>query len=105
MIEGMVAGKVFGDPEARRGKGDSEFVVAKVRAQNNDAEVVIVNVIVFAAELGAALLDLRDGDAVSLVGSLSPKVWSDKQGNTRAALDMVATRMLAAGVEQKEEQR
>ena len=95
MIEGLVAGKVFGDPESRRGKGDSEFVVAKVRAQNNDGEVVIVNVIAFSAELGAALMDLRDGDAVALTGSLSPKVWSDKQGNTRAALDMVATRMLA----------
>lgn len=95
MIEGMVAGKVVGDPESRRGKGDSEFVVAKVRAQNNDGEMVIVNVIVFSADLGAALMELRDGDALALAGSLSPKVWSDKQGNTRAALDMVATRMLA----------
>lgn len=94
MIDGLVAGKVFGDPEARRGKGDSEFVVLKVRAQNNDGEVVIVNVIAFDAGLGAALMDLRDGDALALAGSLSPKVWSDKQGNTRAALDMVATRML-----------
>jgi single-stranded DNA-binding protein len=104
MIEGMVAGKIFGDPEARRGKGDSEFVVAKVRAQNNDGEVVIVNVIVFAADLGAVLMDLRDGDAVALAGSLAPKVWSDKQGNTRPALDMVATRILAGAYTELEKE-
>jgi hypothetical protein len=41
------------------------------------------------------LMGLRDGDAVSLRGSLSPKVWVDKQGVSRSALDMVATRVVA----------
>ena len=95
MIEGLVAGTVLGDPEARRGKADSSFVLVKVRAQNTDGELILVNVIAFSADLGAALLELRDGDAVALSGSLAPKVWSDKQGNTRPALDMVATRMLS----------
>lgn len=96
MIEGLVAGKLQGEAEARRGKGDSAFVVAKVRAATADGDWVMVNVIVFAAEVGAALLELRDGDALTLAGSIAPKVWSDKQGNTRPALDMVATRMLTA---------
>jgi hypothetical protein len=42
------------------------------------------------------LLALEDGDAVSLAGSLSPKVWSDKQGNAKPALDLVASRVISA---------
>jgi hypothetical protein len=36
---------------------------------------------------------------VSLAGSLLPKVWVDKQGVSRAALDMIAGRVLALGHE------
>jgi single-stranded DNA-binding protein len=77
------------------GKNNSIFVVAKVRAQGTQPELVIVNVIAFDNAAGKALLALRDGDAVSLSGSLLPKVWIDKQGVSRAALDMIATRVLA----------
>jgi hypothetical protein len=43
------------------------------------------------------LLALRDGDSVSAAGSLNPKVWTDKQGNTKPALDLVAHRVLSSG--------
>jgi single-stranded DNA-binding protein len=95
MIEGLVAGNIWGEPEKRVGKNNSIFVVAKVRAQGTQPELVIVNVIAFDNAAGKALLALRDGDAVSLSGSLLPKVWIDKQGVSRAALDMIATRVLA----------
>jgi single-stranded DNA-binding protein len=95
VIEGLVAGSIWGDPEKRMGKSNSIFVVAKVRAQGTQPELVIVNVIAFDVQVCKDLLALRDGDAVSLAGSLSPKVWIDKQGVSRAALDMVASRALA----------
>ena len=95
MIDGLVAGKLTGEPEQRLGKGDSPFVVAKLRAQTGDGEVLLVNVIAFDAAPRAALLALREGDAVAIAGSLTPKVWTDKQGNTRPALDLVAQRVLA----------
>jgi len=95
MIDSLIAGKVFGDPEQRRGKGETPFVVAKVRASTNDGESVLVNVIAFDEAPSAALLALRDGDSVALTGSITPKVWTDKQGNTRPALDMVTQRVLA----------
>ena len=97
MIEGLVAGNIWGDPEKRVGKNNSLFVVAKVRAQGTQSELVIVNVIAFDNAACKDLMDLRDGDAVSLSGSLLPKVWVDKQGVSRAALDMVASRVLAPG--------
>ena len=99
MIEGLVAGSVWGEPEKRMGKNDSVFVVAKLRAQGTQAELVIVNVIAFDHGVCKALLALREGDAVSLAGSLQPKVWVDKQGVSRAALDMIASRVLALGQE------
>lgn len=95
MIDGLVAGSVWGDPEKRVGKNNSIFVVAKLRAQGTQPELVIINVIAFEPLVCKALLDLRDGDAVSLSGSLLPKVWIDKQGVSRAALDMIASRVLA----------
>jgi len=80
----------------REGKNASRFVVAKVKAMGGDGEAVVVNVIAFAPESCAALMALEDGDSVALAGSLTPKVWSDKQGNTRPALDMVATNVMTA---------
>jgi hypothetical protein len=96
MIDGLIAGKMQGEPEQRLGKGNSPFVLAKVRAQASDGEFLIVNVIAFDEAPRAALLALCEGDAVAIVGSLAPKVWTDKQGNTRPALDLVAQRVLAA---------
>jgi hypothetical protein len=99
MIEAMVAGTIWGEPEKRMGKNNSIFVVAKVRAQGTQPELVIVNVIAFEPIACKDILQLRDGEAVSLAGSVLPKVWVDKQGVSRAALDMIASRVLALGHE------
>jgi single-stranded DNA-binding protein len=96
MIEGLIAGKLVGVAETREGKNGSSFALAKVKASAGDGESLIVNVIAFAAEASAALMALDDGDALALSGALTPKVWTDKQGNTRPALDMIATQVLSA---------
>lgn len=96
MIDGLVAGSLVGVAEMREGKNATHFVVAKVRAAAGDGEPVLVNVIAFAPAACTALLALNDGDSVALAGALTPKVWADKQGNTRPALDMVAARVLTA---------
>lgn len=96
MIEGLISGHLVGLAEPRQGKNGSNFVLAKVKAVAGDGESLIVNVIAFASETGAALMALDEGDAVALSGTLTPKVWTDKQGNTRPALDMVATQALTA---------
>lgn len=96
MIDGLIAGKLLGDPEQRLGKGESRYVVAKVRAQAGDGEHLIVNVIAFEATCCRDLLALRDGDSAALSGSLTPKAWTDKQGNVKPALDLVAQRVLSA---------
>jgi hypothetical protein len=96
MIDGLIAGRMLGAAEMREGKHASVFAVAKVKVPMGDADPLVVNVIAFLPEVCATLMALDDGDAVSLAGSLTPKVWSDKQGNTRPALDMVASKALTA---------
>lgn len=96
MIEGLIAGRLMGDASRRVDKAGRTFIVARVLARNKADEEFIVNVIAFDDAPCNALLALADGDALSLAGSLTPKVWTDKQGNTRPSLDLVAQRVLSA---------
>lgn len=78
MIDGLIAGKVYGQPVQRTAKTGKPFAVAKVRVSAGDGEGVFVSVIAFDAAPCAALLALGEGDAVSMAGTLTPKVWTDK---------------------------
>ncbi|MCG5073037.1 single-stranded DNA-binding protein [Paraburkholderia tagetis] len=94
MIEGLIAGKLYGTAQTRTGPSGRVFTTAKVRAAASDGDTLFVNVITFSDSTAAALLALEDGDAVTLAGTLTPKVWTDKHGEARPALDMNAHAML-----------
>lgn len=79
------------------------YSLAKVRASTAEGEVLFVNVIAFDNDLCASLHRLRDGDSVALSGSLNPRVWTDKQGNARPALDMVAHRLISMPISDAEQ--
>ena len=96
MIDGLIAGRLYGTASERTGQNNTQFVTAKVLAAGGDGEPLFVNVIAFAGPAMTALLALDDGDSVALAGSLTPKVWTDKNGDTRPALDMVAHGVLTA---------
>ena len=96
MIDALIAGRVHGQPTARTGKNGKPFAVAKVRAAAGDGESLFVSVIAFDSAPCNALLALNDGDSVALSGSLTPKTWQDKEGNTRPALDLVAHQVLSS---------
>lgn len=86
----------MGDASRRVDKVGRTYLVARVLARNKADEEFIVNVIAFDEAPCAVLLALADGDALSLAGPLTPKVWTDKQGNTRPSLDLIAQRVIAA---------
>jgi single-stranded DNA-binding protein len=96
MIDALIAGKVFGQPKTMTSKAGKPFATAKVRAAAGEGEALFVNVIAFDAGAVAALLAPGDGDSVALAGSLTPKVWTDREGNTRPAVDLVAHQVLTA---------
>lgn len=96
MIDGLVSGKLYGKPAERAGASGRPFVTAKVRAAVSDGEALFVNVIAFSDGAKAALLALDDGDSVALAGTLTPKVWTDRNGDAKPVLDMVAHAVLTA---------
>lgn len=98
MIEGLVSGRLQGRPEQRSDRNGQPFVVAKMRTAPaaGDGDSLFVNVVAFAEAACTALLALEDGDVAALAGSLTPKVWTDREGTARPALDMVATQVLTA---------
>ena len=102
MIDGLVAGRLYGEAERRTDKAGKAYSLAKVRASTAEGEVLFVNVIAFDDDLCASLHRLHDGDSVALSGSLNPRVWTDKQGNTRPALDMVAHRLVSMPISDAE---
>lgn len=96
MIDGLIAGRLNGQPATRVDRAGKTYAVARVRAASGDGEHLFVNVIAFDSATCDALLALDDGDSVALSGSLTPRVWTDKQGNTRPSVDMVADQVLTA---------
>ena len=103
MIDGLVAGRLYGEAERRTDKAGRAYSLAKVRASTAEGEVLFVNVIAFDDDLCASLHRLCDGDSVALSGSLNPRVWTDKQGNARPALDMVAHRLISMPISDAEQ--
>ncbi|MPV66367.1 single-stranded DNA-binding protein [Burkholderia sp. BE17] len=96
MIDGLIAGKMLGKATERTGATGRSFVTAKVRAAVSDGEALFVNVIAFSDGAKAGLMALDDGDSVALAGTLTPKVWTDRSGDAKPALDMVAHAVLTA---------
>jgi single-stranded DNA-binding protein len=96
MIDGLVSGRLYGTAQVRTGQHGTHFVTCRVRASAGDGESLFVNVIAFDDNVKDALQALDDGDSVSLAGALTPKTWTDKQGNAKPALDMVVHAVLTA---------
>jgi hypothetical protein len=94
MIDALIAGRLYGIAEQRTGHGGSSYVTCKVKAMTDDGDGIICNVIAFNDGVRETLLNLEDGASLSLSGALTPKVWTDKQGNARPALDLVAHSVL-----------
>ena len=97
MIDALVAGRLMAEASRRTDKAGRGYVVARVLARNRADEEFIVNVIAFDEAPGRALLALAEGDAVSLAGALTPRVWTDKQGVVRPSLDLIANRVMGVG--------
>lgn len=90
MIDALVSGKLYGQAQQREGANGKPFTTAKIRASVGEGEPLFVNVIAFTHSVQETLLALDDGESVALSGELTPKVWTDKDGNVRPAVDLVA---------------
>lgn len=93
MIEALITGKLFGAAVSKTGKNSKTYVTAKVKTHVGDGDV-FVNVIAFSESAQRALMALGDGEALSLAGTVKPTAWTDREGNARPSLDLVASQVL-----------
>ena len=94
MIDALIAGKVHGTPTERTGKSGKPFALTKIRTTTTEGESAFVSVIAFDAAPVSALLALKEGDSVAVAGPLKAGTWQDREGNHRAALDIVAQHVM-----------
>lgn len=104
MIDGLIAGRMYGDPQSRVDANGKPYSVCKVKAATSGGESLLVSVIVF-GDAAQQFMALADGDSVALAGSLTPKVWTDKDGQQRPGLDMQAHQVLSIYQLQKKRQQ
>ena len=105
MIDGLIAGKVYGQPQSRNDASGKPYAFGKVRAATKEGESLFVSVIVF-GDAAKSFMALSDGDSVALAGSISPKAWTDKTtGEPRAGLDMQVQQVLSMYQLQKKRQQ
>lgn len=103
-IEALILGKLHQRAEQRTSKTGRPFVTAKARTAAGEGESLFVNVIAFGETACAALLALDAGDSLALAGTLKPGAWTDREGNARPSVDMVAAQVLTVyGLKKKRE--
>lgn len=95
-IDALVMGKLWKNPEERRSNAGKTFVTANVRAADGDGEALFVNVVVFSDSAKAALLALKDGDSVSLAGTLKIGTYEARDRSVKPSVSMVASKVLTA---------
>jgi hypothetical protein len=90
MIDALISGRVYGNPAERETSNGKPYATVKVRVPTRAGDALFVNVIAFDPDTVRGLLALSDGDSVSLAGELTPKAWTDTEGNARPSVDLLA---------------
>ena len=93
MIDALMSVKLHGRPVQRTSQSGKPFTTFRARESGPDG--LFVNGIAFSESAQAALLARDDGDAVALAGALTPKLWTDRSGESRIALDLVVSSVLS----------
>lgn len=94
MIDALITGRLAADPKSGTSRNGNPYATARVLVATADEDRLSVSVIGFNAGVVDGLLALEAGDAVALAGEITPKVWTDKDGNARPTADMKAQALL-----------
>lgn len=90
MIDALIHGRLAADPEARTASNGNRYAIARLWVATGAEERMQVSIIAFNADVVAGLLALGKDEAVTLAGELTPKVWTDKDGNAKPSADLKA---------------
>ncbi len=93
-MHALIAGTLHRSPEQRTAKSGRLYVVARLRAKMG-AETAWASVTAFGDAQQAALLRLKEGDAVSVQGELKVGTYVDKHGAAQPSIELIANEVLA----------
>ncbi len=94
-IDCLIQGRLHKAPQSRTAKNGSAFVTCTVRVPTRDGASLFASVICFSGTACQALVALSDGDAVSLSGEATLKLYQPKDGSEpRPSLDLLAHAVL-----------
>jgi single-stranded DNA-binding protein len=95
-IFALVSGSLFrASEEKTAAKSGRRFLSATIKVRDSAETVAFVKAIVFSESAQAALMNLQDGDALSVQGSLSPETYvSVPSGETKISLTIFAEQIL-----------
>lgn len=94
MIDALLSGRLAADPKEGTASNGNRYATARVLVTTGGEDRLSVSVIAFDAATVAGLLALKQGEAVTLAGELTPKAWTDKDGNAHPSADMKAHALL-----------
>ncbi|MGB5851418.1 MAG: single-stranded DNA-binding protein [Rhodanobacter sp.] len=94
MIDALLSGRLAADPKEGTASNGNRYATARLHVATGAEDRLSVSVIAFDSASVAGLLALKQGEAVTLAGELTPKVWTDKDGNARLSADMKAHALL-----------
>lgn len=94
MIDALLTGRLAADPKAGTASNGNRYATARLLVTTAGEDRLSVSVIAFHAATVDSLLALGPGEAVTLAGELTPKVWTDKDGNAHPSADMKAHALL-----------
>ena len=103
MLSILASGTLVSDPRERTTATGKPYATASLRVACEDADAMLVSVIAFAADAGAALLALQRGDSVAIAGRAKLSSWT-KDGEQKHGLSVVVDKVLtvyAAGKARK----
>ena len=103
MLNVLVSGTLVSNPQERSTAAGKRFATASMRVPAEDADPVLVSIIVFNADAVAAILALTKGDSCAIAGRAKLTSWA-KDGEQRHGLSVTADRVLtvyAAGKARK----
>jgi single-strand DNA-binding protein len=95
MIDCLLSGRLIRDPMLQAGKSGKPFCQFLLTVPVQDSEPVVISGIAF-SETAQRIALLKKGDALSIVGSLKPSEWQDKNtGETKHGLSITASNSLS----------
>ena len=93
MLSILANGTLVADPVERRSVDHKPCATCTLRVPCDDGVAMLVSVVSYKADVVAALLALRGGNACAIAGRATPTSW-DKGGEEKHWLSVVADRVL-----------